>query len=288
LSTANLVRKLLPLFLLAGLPAAPAWTLAADVAAQAAGSNVAPASLADRLDQRYRVPLRSGELTTRSRVVVIVFMDFTSTFLQRTAQLAERLTSRHGDEVTLVFRHVPVLDPTGSWKAARAAEAARLQGRFPAFLRAIAQRPIGDDQSPEHLSAAIGADPTRFRRDFASPEVEARIRDDRQLAEKLGLLAVPTLLINGRLAPDLDEKQIGQLVESELARVKAAGLPGGSGTYERLTRDGVSRLVETPATVSGVAASGLDKEQALIAGPTSQVRGWQFPYRIGTRARGKR
>ena len=113
-----------------------------------------------------------------------------------------------GPRLRVIFREFPLV-PTHqhALNAARAAEAAGLQGKFwemhgllydnqKAWHEAFDSRPIF-----EGYAQKIGLDMERFRRDLASQTVEQRIFLDGKRAHSLGVKGTPTVFLNGREVP---------------------------------------------------------------------------------------
>jgi protein-disulfide isomerase len=129
-------------------------------------------------------------------------------------------------KLRLIFREFPLV-PTHvhALAAARAAEAAGLQGKFwemhdmiyenqKTWHEAFDVRPIF-----EGYATKIGLDVEQFRRDNTSEIVERRIFLDGKRAHALGVNGTPTVFMNGREIPfeSLAPDKLKALINSELA-----------------------------------------------------------------------
>lgn len=129
-------------------------------------------------------------------------------------------------KLRIVFREFPLV-PTHvhALSAARAAEAAGLQGRFwemhdmiyenqKAWHEAFDVRPIF-----EGYATRIGLNLEQFRRDNTNEIVERRIFLDGKRAHSLGVQGTPTVFLNGREVPfeSLAPEKLKALINSELA-----------------------------------------------------------------------
>ncbi len=129
-------------------------------------------------------------------------------------------------KLRIVFREFPLV-PTHAYAlaAARAAEAAGLQGKFwemhdtlyenqKAWHGAFDVRPIF-----EGYATRIGLDVDQFRRDNSSEIVERRIFLDGKRGHALGVTGTPTVFLNGREVPfeSLAPDKLKALINSELA-----------------------------------------------------------------------
>jgi protein-disulfide isomerase len=129
-------------------------------------------------------------------------------------------------KLRLIFREFPLV-PTHAHAlaAARAAEAAGLQGKFwemhdmiyenqKEWHEAFDVRPIF-----EGYATKIGLDLEQFRRDNTNEIVERRIFLDGKRAHSLGVKGTPTVFLNGREVPfeSLSPDKLKALINIELA-----------------------------------------------------------------------
>lgn len=160
---------------------------------------------ADRLDQ---VVHRDGRAGT---IQVSVFSDF---FCPYCRGLIGRLTARSATpEISISWHELPLLGPP-SVLAARAAEAAALQGGYSIFYAQLLRD--GFRASPVWMgdvAAAAGLDGTRLRRDMEGPDVEARLLESARAAKTLGFVGTPGMAIErSAILGALDADQIEDLI----------------------------------------------------------------------------
>ena len=134
-----------------------------------------------------------------------------------------------GSQLKVVFRHFPLAQAhPHAVPAARAAEAAGMQGKFwemhdmifetqRTWHAAFDARPIF-----ESYAVKLGLDIPKYRRDLMSSAVDQRIALDGRRATALGVNGTPTLFMNGREVPfeSLPTEKLRPLIQAEL---KAAG-----------------------------------------------------------------
>jgi protein-disulfide isomerase len=140
--------------------------------------------------------------------------------------ILKTIHNEFGTRLRLVFREFPLV-PTHAHAlaAARAAEAAGLQGKFwemhdliyenqTAWHDAFDVRPIF-----EGYAAKIGLNVEQFKRDINSPIVEQRIFLDGKRGHALGVKGTPTVFLNGREVPfeSLAPEKLRALINAELA-----------------------------------------------------------------------
>ncbi len=141
--------------------------------------------------------------------------------------ILKQLESEYGPvKLRLIFREFPLV-PTHAHAlaAARAAEAAGLQGKFWEMHDMIYehQKDWHDafDVRPifEEYATKIGLDLNQFRRDNSSEIVEQRIFLDGKRGHSLGVKGTPTVFLNGREVPfeSLAPDKLKALINGELA-----------------------------------------------------------------------
>ena len=112
------------------------------------------------------------------------------------AQLVEK-----DKQVKLILKEFPILSK-GSEEAAKVALAAKMQGKYWEFHRAM-QEAQGQTNEAAALRVAekVGLDMARIRKDMASAEVKKEIDETRALAAKLGIQGTPHFLVGDRDHP---------------------------------------------------------------------------------------
>jgi protein-disulfide isomerase len=177
----------------------------------------------------------SGSLHARggasAPVTIEEYGDFQCIPCAQLFPILAKVEEDYGEQLRVVFRHKPLRKHEHGVLAARAAEAAGLQGRFWEMHDLLFQNSlrwtkgvdgVGPDASPSRrLESKIVAmeievrdvfasyaerlklDVERFKTDIDRSDVQARVDADRARADKLGIDRTPTLYVNGRLLPYL-------------------------------------------------------------------------------------
>jgi Na+/H+ antiporter NhaA len=135
-------------------------------------------------------------------LTLVEYGDFECPFCSVTTGAIEEVRARFGDDLRYVWRHLPLerVHPR-AFDAARASEAAALQGRFWEMAREL----FGHQDDLEwsdiyRYAVAAGCDIERFDQDVRvhPSKVLHRIQDDAQDAEVMDLNSTPTFFVNGR------------------------------------------------------------------------------------------
>lgn len=152
-------------------------------------------------------------------VTVVEFFDYNCPYCRRAMDEVQGLLEDDAD-VRLVYREWPILGE-GSVFAARAALAAREQGKYEAFHWALmGMSGRAEEASVMRIASEVGLDIDQLRRDMQAPEIEEHISTSMNLAQSLGFNGTPSFVIGDELVPGFVEKS--QLVEIVDATRKAA------------------------------------------------------------------
>lgn len=116
----------------------------------------------------------------------------------------KKIEADYGDRIAVVFRHFPLSMHKHALAAAKAAEAAALQGRFWEMHDRLYEKQ--DEWSQEcdvrrqfvGYAHDLGLDVGQFERDMDSAQVAERIRLDQQRGESAQVDSTPSLFLNGR------------------------------------------------------------------------------------------
>jgi protein-disulfide isomerase len=165
-------------------------------------------------------------------VVIEEFGDFQCPPCAMLHPVLKTMEKEFGSGVRIIFREFPLV-PTHqhALAAARAAEAAGLQGKFwqmheliytnqNSWKDAFDVRPIF-----EEYATRIGLNLDRYRQDLTSETVQYRIFLDGKRARSLGVKGTPTVFMNGREVPfeSLTTEKLRLLIIAEIAAVNKRG-----------------------------------------------------------------
>lgn len=131
-------------------------------------------------------------------VTLVVFEDFQCPFCARHAQVIDQLAREYGDDLRIVFRHMPLRMHAQAQLAHEASMAAAAQGKFWAYHDRLFS---GGDLDRDALIAyakQIGLDVRRFRAALDRHEFAAAVAADVAAAQALGITGTPTSFVNGQ------------------------------------------------------------------------------------------
>ncbi|MBB5787894.1 Na+/H+ antiporter NhaA [Jiangella mangrovi] len=135
-----------------------------------------------------------------ARVTLVEYGDFECPYCGRAEPVLRELTQAFGDDLTFVFRHLPLTDVhEHAQLAAEAAEAAGKQGKFWEMHDLLLTHQ--DALTYEDLlryAADLELDAQRFARTLSSRHFALRITRDVESAEQSGVAGTPTFFVNGQ------------------------------------------------------------------------------------------
>ncbi|MDF0603376.1 DsbA family protein [Psychromarinibacter sp. C21-152] len=146
-------------------------------------------------------------------VTVVEFFDYNCPYCRRVKSEVRELIDKDPG-IRLVYREWPILGD-GSVFAAKAALAAREQGRYEAFHWAMMEIDgRADEASVLRVAEQVGLDLDQLRQDMEAPKVAEHIATSMRLTQALGFNGTPSFVVGDNLVPGFVEKEkLAELVE---------------------------------------------------------------------------
>ena len=174
-----------------------------------AGELYPPGRLAHRRQRQGRRAGRSSSSTTTAATARRRFSDV--------AKLIDK-----DKKVRVILKEFPIL-AKGSEEASRVALAAKMQGKYWEFHRAMLEsQGQANEAAALRVAEKLGLDMARLKKDMASPEVKKEIDDTRQLATKMGIQGTPHFIVGDRIIPGAPEN-LTELLGKHVAEVRKDG-----------------------------------------------------------------
>lgn len=140
-------------------------------------------------------------------VTVVEFFDYNCPYCRRVMPEVDALVAQDPN-VRLVYREWPILGE-GSVFAARAALAARQQGKYEEFhVAMMGMQGRAEEASVLRIARSVGLDIDQLRRDMDAPEVSEHIQTSMELTRALGFSGTPSFVIGDALIPGYVEAQV--------------------------------------------------------------------------------
>lgn len=156
-------------------------------------------------------------------VTLLEYGDYQCAFCAKAHPILKRVLTRMNGSIRFVFRNFPLTQSHHLAKvAARAAEAAALQGKFwPMHDVLYENQSTLSEEKIRVLAHDLGLDPDRFEADWMEREsIENRVQQDFMTGVRSGVSGTPGFFING-------EKYDGSWAEDDLIRALSSYLHSG-------------------------------------------------------------
>jgi len=153
-------------------------------------------------------------------VTIIEFTDFQCSSCGAMYPMVEEVLKSYGSRVRLVIRNFPLTRAhANAFHAARAAEAAKAQGKFWEYIDFLFKNQTAlDDESLKKYATQVGLDRKRFDVELQEGKYDAIIRRDMEDGEMFGIEATPTFFINGAILTEYSAEGLRAAIEKALAR----------------------------------------------------------------------
>jgi predicted DsbA family dithiol-disulfide isomerase len=191
-------------------------------------SGYTDSEIGEKLEKRFRLPRQSridvsaAPMKGRAgaRVTLVEFVDYECPHCRHAQALMRQAVDEYPNDVRVYFKHFPLSSHTNARLAAEAAMAANKQGKFWAYSDKVWAN--SDSLTPavlEKIAKEVGLDMGRFRLDLDSEAVKDRVQTDKSEGVDLGVMATPSIFINGRKYDDpLEISSLGDWINEELGR----------------------------------------------------------------------
>jgi protein-disulfide isomerase len=208
--------------------------------------------------KRYNIGLGpAGHVSGKddALVTLVEFSDFECPYCLRAAPTVAKLKEKYGDELRVVYRHVPLDAHVHAQLVAEAAVEAQRQGKFWPFHDRVLlnQRELTRTHLESH-ARAVGLDMDAFRKAIDQRRHMRTVLSDFADGASMGITGTPTFFINGvamRGARPLGEFVIAIDAELEYARKVVASGVKRKDVYQHLITTG-----SEPAAKVGIDTKG--------------------------------
>jgi protein-disulfide isomerase len=154
-------------------------------------------------------------------VPIIEFFDYNCGYCKKAFTDVAKLVDKD-KKVRVIMKEFPIL-AKGSEEAAKVALAAKMQGKYWEFHRAMLQsQGQANEASALKVAERLGLDMTRLKKDMASPEVQKEIDATRELATKMGIQGTPHFIVGDRIVPGAPEN-LAELLGKHVEAVRKDG-----------------------------------------------------------------
>lgn len=146
------------------------------------------------------------------KMVLVEFFDFSCGYCHRIYPALKEIIANNPD-VKVVAKPMAFLSPASKY-AAEAALAAKEQGKFDVVYAAIFAINGLTEAKIDEAVAATGVDMTKLKEDMKSDKVKDTMSAASELASKIQVSGVPTLVFNNKILQTLDPAVIQEAIDA--------------------------------------------------------------------------
>ena len=191
-------------------------------------SGFTDSEIGEKLEKRFRtqrppridVSAAPVKGNPSGRVTVIEFVDYECPHCKHAQALMRQVVEEYPKDVKMYFKHFPLSSHANARLAAEGAVAAHKQGKFWQFNEKVWAN--SENLTPAVLEKAakeVGLDVARWRTDIDSDAIKSQVQADKSEGNDLGVLATPSIYINGRKYEDpLEIASFRDWIDEELGR----------------------------------------------------------------------
>ena len=178
-------------------------------------------AIKDHADELYRPAASPVVGNVKGDVPVIEFFDYNCGYCKKALSELAQLVDKD-KKVRVILKEFPIL-AKGSEEASRVALAAKMQGKYWEFHRAMLESPgQANEASALRIADKLGLDMARLKKDMTSPEVKKEIEETRQLATKMGIQGTPHFIVGDKVIAGAPEN-LFELLGKHVAEVRKEG-----------------------------------------------------------------
>ncbi len=161
-------------------------------------------------------------------IVLVEYSDFQCPTCAYFYPIVEKLKEHYGDKLVVKYRYFPLNSHRYSMLAARAAEAAKNQGKFAEMQKLLFtnQDVWASSSNPQKIfigyAKQIGLNMQQFKEDLNSAETQQTVMEQKKEGLAHGVRGTPSFIINGEMMVSLPRnyKEFKALLDIYLAEEK--------------------------------------------------------------------
>jgi protein-disulfide isomerase len=178
-------------------------------------------AMKEHAGELYRPPNSPVVGNSKGDVPVVEFFDYNCGYCKKAFLDLAKLMEKDR-KVRVILKEFPILSK-GSEEASRVALAAKMQGKYWEFHRAMLEgQGQANEASALRAAEKLGLDMVRLKKDMASAEVKKEIEDTRNLAGKMGIQGTPHFIVGDKIIGGAPEN-LAELLSKHVADVRKEG-----------------------------------------------------------------
>lgn len=176
-------------------------------------------------------PSQHVEGLGQDHVTLVEYGDFECPYCEEYSQTVQQVQQQYNNQIYFQFRNFPLTSiHPNAFAAARAAEAASLQGKFWQMHDALYESSnwqvwsTSSDPTPyfDQYAQELGLNLTKFKQDFASSAVNNTVNADMAAGNKLNIQGTPSFYLDGKyIQPSPTQASFDSFINSAIAKQAA-------------------------------------------------------------------
>jgi len=154
-----------------------------------------------------------------AKVTIVEFFDYNCGYCKRSTDWLKSVMEKHGDEVRIVFKELPLLDgrTKTSRNAAKVALAAARQGKYSTIHFSLMKERSLTPERVMQIAEKAGLDMDKLEKDMKDEALERQINDTIILAQRIpALTGTPYFLINDEQVSGANTPELDRLLKAAL------------------------------------------------------------------------
>jgi protein-disulfide isomerase len=157
-------------------------------------------------------------------VTIVAFFDYYCGYCRQSLPSLENLVA-NDKSVRIIYKELPIMS-LKSELVARAALAAKRQGKYLEFHKALLETDETGEEAVKFVAAKLNLDSEQLQKDMNDPQIVEALYRNAKLAASLNVNGTPAYIIGGQIIPGaIDIDSLTQIVVAErgkLAKTKIA------------------------------------------------------------------
>lgn len=152
----------------------------------------------------------------KGSIVLVEFFDYSCGYCHKLYPALKNIMAANPD-VKVLAKPLDFLSPVSQY-AAKASLAAAEQGKYPEMYNALFQvEGQLSEAKIDEVAAGLGLDMTKFKADINSETVKKGMEANRDVANKIQVSGVPTMILDGKMLQTIDENVIQEAINQAKA-----------------------------------------------------------------------
>ncbi len=154
-------------------------------------------------------------------VVISVFSDYQCPYCEKLMTILDQVIENNKDTVKVVIKNFPLPSHKYARKAAAAALAADMMGKFQEFQDELYKNTNQlNDRKVFEIAKNLGLDPAAFEKEMKSKKIQDQINRDIQDGKNAGVKGTPSVFINGKQLKNRSFYGFQDAINEELKKKK--------------------------------------------------------------------